>query len=433
MGQTNQPQTSSKSGKKSFLTLALSASAFFFFPQAHAGMPVSVVNCIPTSGAMGGPNCASEGTSAAQFQYLSTGRNMTLSGGIGSAAGVNDGVIELLRKLNDENAKGVEGQRQDMPNTDQANRQRDYSLKQLEVVNRYHKPVSAAACREATVSSGSLGGGGGGGGATRAAEAAGNKHQENEILTPKTVDTVLAETVAGDQQMSCTQGDVANKVPGCTRLGLHSGSNTRFSSLLGPAAVPAAQASRTIPNQPTDMSYRLAETYITLNRPREAPSIPEASKGKASAKKYLAMQRRYHASVLAVTNFYNYSKALTVALPANSQYVQNVWKNAEISQDYSRLYPGRQKPDAPSQRELMHFLVDRQFGPKVNADDMAEGQTPEYMMRRSLEVQKLNAYLLLKLHEQLEYNGMLAAQQLRQQVDPVTYKEMEQLSRASAD
>lgn len=385
---------------------------------ASAQWAVYVTNCISQTSITGVvPNCASEATVAEQFNYLSTGQTLS------PTALMGEGVIALLRKQNDSNAQSVVGDVQSLPNEDLGNRQRDYSLKTRDMIAEVYTPVTEGACRNASRNAGSLGGGGGGG--PGAGQPKLDTEQEKRMLKPTTPDTALGNLVGGDQKNSCTQDDLDNKMTNCETVGQTPGANTRFQSLLWSWDANPTKRTRTI--ESTGLSRTAAETYIILNSPRNAPNIPEGMKSQVNGKKYLAYQRKYHASALAVSNFYNRSLDLSFERPGNDPFVTQVW-NTGLKDEYQQVYPGRNPPASPSYREIMHMFVDRQFSKKVIAEDLAGKGDEAYLASRNLEMQKINAFLLLQLHEQLEYNGMLQAQALQQQIDPVTYKEVEALA-----
>jgi hypothetical protein len=68
---------------------------------------------------------------------------------------------------------------------------------------------------------------------------------------------------------------------------------------------------------------------------------------------------------------------------------------------------------------MMHLLVQRQFASTLSAEDLA-GADVDYFARRSLEVDKLNAYLALKLNEKSEWSNIMLAHILSNDIDPVS-------------
>lgn len=404
-----------------------------FLPSVSwAQWAVTVVNCIPTSGAIG-IGCASEASVAAQYTYLSTGINPNVLGAAGGALGITDGVIELLRKANDESAKGVEGQRQDMPNEDLASRQRDYSLKQRETIGKYYGGLTGAACREATISS-AMGGGaaGGGGGSPPAAGTAQNEGETKEIeearyTEPRAGHTSLTELVSGTNPKHCSAMDVKNKYPGCGGAGAMPAANINVLTLLQPANQKNPGKNFTISRDIKADDRQAALNFIKMNSPRPAPDIPEKAKGTTQGAQYLVFQKRYNTRALAASGVFANILAFSTELPPTSAMAQ-VWKT--ISPEYSQMYPNRKLPATPSERELMYFMVERQYGKKLVEEDAAGKSDEVYLANRNLEMQKLNSYLLLKVHQQLERQNLISAYQLSHEMDPVTYQE---INKANAD
>jgi len=403
-----------------------------FLPSVSwAQWAVTVVNCIPTSGAIG-IGCASEASVAAQYTYLSTGINPNVLGAAGGALGITDGVIELLRKANDESAKGVEGQRQDMPNEDLASRQRDYSLKQREVIGKYYGPLSASACREATISSamggGAAGGGGASGGGTPAAGTTQNEAETKEIekerfTNPRTAHTSLTELVGGTNPKHCTPADRNNMYPGCVKSadgGSMPAANLDVLSLIQPANQKIPKKNFTITRDIDNDDRQAALNFIKMNSPRPAPDIPEKAKGTPPGAQYLVFQKRYSARALAVSGVFSNVLAFSTELPPTSAMAK-VWKT--IYPEYQKMYD-RNPVKTPSERELLYFMVERQYGKKLIEEDAAGKADVAYLANRNLELQKLNSYLLLKVHQQLERQNLISAYQLSQAMDPVTYQEI---------
>ena len=383
--------------------------------------------------------CASEATVGNQFTYLSTGRNMSIGGAIGGAAGVNDGVIELLRKLNDTNSKGIEGDRQAVPNQNLADRASQTDLEQRRMIEPYTRSASAEACREGTVGTG-LGGGGGSssGGAGANSQASGdslNERFEDEILHPRNEANYLGDLAfAGTSRNYCTQADVTNKVPGCTSVGSLPGANTNPTVLLRGAAPRGTPRNYSIDFRPGDQQFDALVDYVRMSRPFPGPMLNDASKASPAGKQYLVYQRRYNSRVLAVTNALTNVAALSSKMPDSHPFVRNVWNSTDagnLKEEFTEVYGNRPVPDRPSERELLKLMVLRQYTKNVSGEDLVN--TPEYYARRNLEVAKLNAYLLMKMTEQQEWNNILLSHLLSNEIDPVTRAElMQKASAASA-
>lgn len=387
-------------------------------PPVSAQMGVATVVCTTRAGGLagaaksviGGVACASEDTLLA--------------------------IANALQRETIETSKVVENQSQNVSTTDLANRVATVQEKIQDSVAPYANTLSDDACRDATVAGGAVPGGmmgsGAGGVVANAAarEGASNAKQEERLLSSKTPDAVLAEIVGPKSKPFCTQADVANKVPNCTVVGAIPGANMRFSSILTAANSVPGKAGRSIPNDENNVSMIAARHYITIMSPRNAPDVPDGSKGKPEAKKFLAVQRMYNGAALSVTNFLDHSLSWTVALPSNHPYI-TTWKgDADLNKEYAETYPGRDKPASPSLREMMYFSIEKQNAPSQMVKDAAGKNDPVYLAYRNLELQKINAMMLLRINEQLEYNGAVQSALLRNQLDPVTYGELTTLRAA---
>lgn len=406
---------------KSFFVLTLGWSAISVAPQAYAQMSIPCTINGSSPGVTVSYGCASEYTLNTQYQYLSTGRSLSLTG----VAGQNEGVIELLRKVNDSLAKGNEGDRQTMPNEDLADRARDIDMEQRRMVERYTRPISASACREATVGRG-MGGAGSSGTATGANAA--NDVVAEDVLAPKTEDEYLADITFGDKSKNyCSQVDVANKIPGCTSVGSLPQANVNAWTLLKGATQNQRGQNYSYKFQKGQPQFDAMIDYLLMARPFPAPTINVNAKDTPDGRRYLILQRRYNSRVLAVTNALIAVSAESNALPENSYMVQQVWNKDDTKKAFAEVYPGVPMPTAPSEREIIRLNVLRQFTADVATEDAA-ASSPEDLGRRQIELMKMNNYLLLKQKEQQEWTNILLAHQLSTQVDPVTRERLLQAS-----
>lgn len=381
----------------------------------EAKAQVSVMPCVITGSVtyIHSYGCASEYTVNAQYQYLSTGVNASVMG----ATGTSEGVIELLRKLNDEQTKSNEGDRQTMPNDDLASRARETDMAQRNAIERYTRPISAEACREGTIGRGL---GGAGGGSSRAAADASEIKNQEEVLTPQKEDTYLGDlTFSPTTKNYCMDADVANKMPQCKAVGSLPGANTNPSTLVMGATQSNTERNYSIVWEKGNPQYEAVVDYMRMMRPFPGPTINENSKETPQGRRYLILQRRYNTKVVAVLNVLSNISNESAALPANSYMVQQVWNNDDVKADFKEIYPSAKYPDRPSEREIMRLMVLRQFGSTMTAQDMATS-SPEDLARRQIELMKMNNYLLLKQKEQQEWTNILLAHILSNEVDPVT-------------
>lgn len=398
---------------KGFAIFALGWSGMTIAPEAKAqfAVPCVIKGAFTAIVSYG---CASEYTLNAQYQYLSTGQPTNL---LGAATGQNDGVIELLRKVNDQLGKGNEGDRQTMPNADLADRARDIDMEQRRMVERYTRPISAAACREATVGRG-MGGAGSSGSSAGAATA--NRVTAEDVLVPKSEDEYLADLTYSEKSKNyCSAMDVENKIPGCTGAGSLPQANVQADTLTKGANQTGRSQNYSYDFKKGEPQFDAMIDYLLMARPFPAPTINVKAKDTPDGRRYLILQRRYNSRVLAVTSALISISSESAALPENSYMVQQVWKNDETKAAFAEVYPGVQMPARPSEREIVRLNVLRQYTAKVVTEDAA-ASSPEDLGRRQIELLKMNNYLLLKQKEQQEWTNILLAHQLSTQVDPVT-------------
>lgn len=398
---------------KGLTVLSLGWAAVSYAPNAHAqiAMPCMINGSSP--GITTSMGCASEYTINAQYQYLSTGRQNNLLGSVTGA----EGVIELLRKVNDNLGKGNEGDRQNMPNEDLSNRARDIDMEQRRMIERYTRPISAAACREATVGKGM--GGAGSSGSTAGGDR-GNAQVAEEVLVPKVEDAYLADLMYGNtSKRYCTAADVKNKMPNCEDQGELPGANINASTLTQGATQSGRLRNYSYVFEKGQPQFDAMIDYLLMSRPFAGPTINVKAKDTPDGRRYMIMQRRYNARVLAVTNALISISSESAALPADSYMVKQVWNNDETKAAFAEVYPGVPMPARPSEREIIRLNVLRQYTDKVVKEDAATN-APEDLARRQIELMKMNNYLLLKQKEQQEWTNILLAHQLSNQVDPVT-------------
>lgn len=361
--------------------------------------------------------CASEGTLSAQYNYLATGRH-TGMGAITGLAGANDGIIEQMRKLNDNMAKLNEGGRQDLPNNDLASRAATVDLEQRRAIEPYTRPLTSAACREATFSKGS--GAGGGGGATAKARRTKQAEDIKEILTPKLEDEYIADLVSGSAVNNCTQQDIDNKMPNCAAVGKTPGRNLDPSSLFE-----SVDKNKSYKHEKGDLSYDAMMNYIDIVKPFPAPRISENAKGTVDANRYLILQRRYNSRVATVSAIFNHIAAESASLDPQSYMVQQIWNKNEMKDVFKEIYGNDVKyPLTPSEREILHLNVHRQFSADVVENDTSS-QPVEYYAQRQIELLKIQNQLLLKQIEKQDLTNIALASILSQNVDPLDRKALE--------
>jgi len=412
-----------------FTTLLILVTASPMAANAQSiGLP-----CTITAGASSG-TCASEATLAAMQTYLETGQTSSLSGALGGQGGL----IAQLGTLNAQISSMRKQAQNDLGNQDVRARALASERAILNALDDATKPISVRECRSVAASSGAFGGGAGGGGAgvntTKGGEEAA-REIEPEMLTPGTENDYVARLLYSNKASNyCTEEDKNNKIPKCGAVGSLPGANNNPMSLIrGATKDPSTKPGNySIKLDREDDQFAAAIDYVRFSRPFPAPMVNEGSKNQPAVKRYLVMQRRYNSRAMAVVYGLTTILAESLALPSGHPFVQNVWNGetgAQLKTDYAEINPGIDVPKAPSERELMHLLVQRQFANQLTGEDL-QASEPEYFAKRSLELDKINAYLALKLNEKSEWSNIMLAHILSNDIDPVDRKKL--LSEAAA-
>ena len=394
---------------------------------AQVGRPCQIINGASSA------TCASEATLVSLQTYLETGRSSSLY------ANTSGGLISQMAALNKQISALRKQAQNDLGNQDVRNRALAAERAILESFEEVTRPISARECRSSAVAAGAFGGGGGGGGGatantTEETEKAA-KELEPEVLTPASENDYVARLINAPKSLNyCTQEDHENKVPVrgggiCPGPGSLPGANNNPSSLIrGATTDPAKKPGNfSIKSGTQNDQYAAAIDYIRYSMPFPAPAIRDSYKDQPAAKRFLILQRRYNGRSMAVV--YGLASILgeSVALPSGHPFVANVWNSKTIGEDlrrdYEEINPNIDLPSTPSERELMHLLVKRQFAKTLLAQDLS-GNDVEYFARRSLEVDKINAYLALKLNEKSEWSNIMLAHILSNDIDPVDRKQL---------
>lgn len=372
--------------------------------------------------------CASEATLSSLLTYLETGQSTSLSGNLAGQGGL----VSQLSTLNAQISNIRKQAQNDLANEDVRNRALASERAILESVDKVARPISVRECRAVAATSGAFGGGAGGGGAgTNTTKAAGEaaKQIETEMLTPGTENDYVARLVTGTRALNyCTAQDHTNKVPGCERgEGSLPGANNNPLSLIRAATKdPSSQPGNfSIPRGDSDQ-YAAAIDYVRYSMPFPAPRVNDGVKDTPAARRFLVLQRRYNSRAMAVVYGLTTIMAESIALPTGHPFVTNIWNGttgAELKEDYKEINPGIALPASPSERELMHLLVKRQFATTLTKNDLNGGEV-EYFAQRSLEVDKINAYLALKLNEKAEWSNIMLAHILSNDIDPVDRRQL---------
>lgn len=408
-------------------TLLILTAALPLTALAQVGIP-----CTIAAGNSSG-TCASEATLASLQMYLETGQSTSLMGNVAGGGGL----ISQMSTLNAQVSALRKQAQNDLGNQDVRNRALATERAILDSIAEVTKPISVRECRSVAASSGALGGGAGGGGAgANSGKAAGEaaKQLEPELLTPATENDYVARLVTPEKSVNyCTKEDHDNKVPIrgggiCPGPGSLPGANNNPQSLIrGATKDPAVKPGNySIKRGMADDQYAAAIDYIRYSMPFPGPKVNEASKNEPAVKRFLVLQRRYNSRAMAVVYGLTTILSESVALPAGHPFVANVWNGptgADLKADYAEINPGIDLPSEPSERELMHLLVKRQFATTLTEQDLAGGDA-EYFAQRSLEVDKINAYLALKLNEKSEWSNIMLAHILSNDIDPVDRKQL---------
>ena len=368
--------------------------------------------------------CASEATLRAMHTYLETGQTSSLSGAVNGGGGL----IGQLTTLNAQISNMRKQDQNDFANEDVRDRNLATERAILNSIEKASRPIRASDCRSAGVSSGAFGGGAGGGGAgTNSRQAADEVAGEvqPEMLTPGTEMDYVARLVRNERNKRyCTAADQTNKVPGCSGgEGDLPGANTNPSVLIREATKAPKIGSFSVKRGSENPGYAAAIDYIRYAMPFPGPNLRASAKDTPAGRQFLVMQRRYNGRAMAVVYGLSNIFSESVALPASHPFVSKIWNGgtmgAELKKDFKEIYPTIDFPERPSERELMHLLVQRQFASTLTEKDLAESEV-EYFSRRSLEVDKINAYLMLKLNEKSEWSNIMLAHILSNDIDPVT-------------
>lgn len=384
--------------------------------------------CTIAAGVSSG-TCASEYTLSSLLTYLETGQSMSIGGNVAGQGGL----ISQLSTLNAQISNIRKQAQNDLANEDVRNRALATERAILESIEQVTRPISVRECRAVAATSGAFGGGAGGGGAgantTKAAgEAA--KEIEPEMLTPASENDYVARLITGTRASNyCTVQDHTNKVPGCEggEGGLPGANNNPMSLIRAATKDPTVRPGNfSIPRGTDSEPYAAAIDYVRYSMPFPAPRVNEGAKDNPAARRYLVLQRRYNSRAMAVVYGLTTIMAESVALPSGHPFVTNIWNGptgSELKADYAEINPNIQAPVSPSERELMHLLVKRQFAKTLTNSDISANEV-EYFAQRSLEVDKINAYLSLKLNEKAEWSNIMLAHILSNDIDPVNRRQL---------
>lgn len=377
--------------------------------------------------------CASEATLSGINTYLQTGQAQSVPGRAMQAGGVSGGVVDQLAIANTQESSFRKQNQQALANEDVRDRALAVEEEITSSIYRGTTPLSSRACHS-VATTGAAGGAAAGGGGSPQKYQRTKKDQEDAMLTPGSENDYLADLLnmpgAAD---SCTEVDRVNQFPGCTTVGTNPGLNNN-PFILVRAFRRGQKSSFTIPDDKSNLLYQAQQGYISYTRPRQGPRIREASKNTPAGRAYLVLQRRYNSRALVVVNTLTQIASKTLAIDADSPFVENVWNAATIQggkslrEDYQAIYAGAPVPEIPSEREIMNLLVLRQFTVDQSGKDL--GSDPIDIARRRLDVKKVNALLLLKLNENAEWNNILYAHILSNRLDPVSREQMESSSAA---
>ena len=396
----------------SLLALSLGAPVV-----AHA--QAQIVPCVMIAGASTG-TCASEATLSGLLTYLETGQSTSIAGNMSSG-----GLVSQLGALNVQLTSIRKQAQQNLANEDVRDRALSTERAILGALEEATRPISRGDCRAIAASSGALGGGAGGGGMganTTMATVQAVEQLAPDALTPARENEYIARLVIGDRMKRyCTDPDVKNKIPGCEAgVGTLPGANNDPTVLIRAATHPGV-GNYSIEAGMTNPEYAAAIDFVRYSQPFPAPMIESASKDSPAARAYLVLQRRYNGRAMAVVYGLTTILAESIALPKSHPFVRNVWDNstgADLKKDFREIYPGIKTPEAPSEREMMHLLVNRQFASTLTKADLS-GSDARYFAQRGLELDKLNAYLTLKLNEKSEWSNIMLAHILSNEIDPV--------------
>lgn len=361
-----------------------------------------------------GEPCATLSQQTLLYKYLSTG--------IGGSP--TSGLLANQAAANTTLAKGVANDVQAVPNADAM--ARDRAAKDA-VLQRYAdatKMPTAASCRRSA--SASVGGGGGssGGGSGAGDEVAANDEDVKRYQKPAPTLASAADLVTGDQVKFCTAENVLDKTPGCAKAGEIPGANMHSTWLRFPARKAGNESSvshATIVKG--SLSHQAATSYIAMVSAMPATSTRDNFKNSPEGRLFLAYRQRYSGRATTATSAMNGVLARSMA----GTTAPLLWSSQ--ADEYKTLYPKFKFPTNPSEYERDRFSVDSLFLKKAQDDD--KSLTGDALIRRLLEVQKINARQALRAADAAEQNSILLSALLANAIDPVTREKLDAMAAAA--
>lgn len=242
-----------------------------------------------------------------------------------------------------------------------------------------------------------------------------------------------------------TTGDASRNAFGCDAAGPMPDGDARAQGLFVPAhdytnAAEARKVSVTFDNGQAVNGARTQrnaadETIANIVNRFSPPALPKHVEQTPAGRILLTKQKVFNARLSTAVGALSTIAAMrdAAANPMSSQTLARVW-GADVDGVYSRVFPGVQKPEKPSELEVLRYEVMRRYADYGDGSWAVEGskqsdQTKRQLMQMETEAVQLN--LLYQIHSRLGENNAIQSAILAQMVNPISKDELEKSARAA--
>lgn len=242
-----------------------------------------------------------------------------------------------------------------------------------------------------------------------------------------------------------TTGDASRNAFGCEAAGPMPDGDARAQGLFVPAhdytaAASAKKVSVTFDNGAAasgGSTQRNAadESIANIVSRFSPPALPKNVEQTPAGRILLTKQKIFNARLSTSINALSTIAAMrdASANPMSAQTLARVW-GADVDAVYSRVFPGVQKPEKPSEIEVLRYEVMRRYADYGDSSWAVEGSKVSDPAKRQLmqmETEAVQLNLLYQIHSRLGENNAIQAAILAQLVNPISKEELERSARGA--
>lgn len=206
--------------------------------------------------------------------------------------------------------------------------------------------------------------------------------------------------------------------------------NIRTQSLFTPAhdytkPDESAKQNLTFTKEQQEAADAVINNMVTRFTP---PALPQAVEATPTGKVYIAKTKIFNARLSPAVMALSGIAARRAESPLSGN-TQQGWQTA--SKEYSAIFPGVNKPSAPSEMETLRMEVMRRYAGSDWLTDLKKNSNPARVAQEQAATDAVKLKVLYEIHNRMEENSAVQAAILSQLVNPVSRSEIDNIAQSA--